>query len=719
MPKKEYKNLSGDGKEQYLCDFVTRRWDKHVRETTPDRQRYVLAHNLFRGKMDWGEFRERYPWRAKIFVHLFSSTVRRMADTAQDLVFQHPDWFRLVPATDADKEFARIREKIVRYLVEQLDVENFSYQFFLSGGIYGLGIWKLVGEYCPYYAPEYVIERVNKQTSKDQRKSINKAQSYTDIPESGAGMEDRLMTAVSDIFGDAPSGSVRGSIRPKKMFEFKPKLYCINPLNFAYSTDADDVNDSPYTIEKIFRSFPDLAPYFESGFFDKSKREDVRKSQSKYNTSGAIGDSWEQQKMDLRDQIQDVSTDGAITELLEYFGDFLDENGDLIQEARHIVIANRKVVLRNAPIVDWDQRPPYGATIFSKIPGKAVGAGVADSTIDQNIALNELTSLFFDQMNLNVLGVTVFNDSMLDDPTQIEDGYFPGQCVRGTGKADDIFSQLEFDTGSAPTIFQMIQLLQQTGAQGTGVDVNPANPASRARITAQEIGANTDRAAQSQFALGREIDSNYIEPLIRAIDAFAMQHFYSDNQLSSLLAKSILTDEEYRLVSGLSDEERFNELMHPIKVEVKGFRDRLERDELLKRMNEAMTVVLRDPNAAQFVDMREVFSRYFSLLFPTEVEDDIILRNTPQDKAREENNILRNGQSVTILPNDDHAAELPVHYSEILKSPQNQAAFGHAMAHFQTMLQQGLQPPAPPKELEMMFNPGPMMRPQGGPPLLQ
>lgn len=709
----KYSDLSPEAKEKYICDFVTRKWDHHVRETAPDRKRYVLAHNLFRGQMDWGEFRERYPWRAKIFVHLFSSTVRRMADTAQDLVFQHPDWFRLTPINDADKEFARIREKIVRHLVELLDIENFSYEFFLSGGIYGLGVWKLIGEYCPYYEPQFVIERVNKQLAKDQKKSSNKAQAYTEIPESGAGMEDRLMSAVSNILGESEV-QTRKSVKPKKMFEFRPKIYCVNPLNFCYETDAQDVNTSPFTIEKIWKQYSDLATYFESGFFDKSKREECRKEQSKFNTSGGILDSHEEQKMNLRGQLEDVSRDSNIVELHEYYGDLLDENGDLIEEARHIVVANRKFLLRDAPIISWSQRPPYGAAIFSKIPGKAVGAGVADSAIDQNLALNELTSLFFDQLNLSVLGVTVFNDAMMDDPTQIEDGWAPGQCIRGTGKADDIFSQLKFDTSAAPTVLQMIQLLQQTGTQGTGVDVNPANPSSRARITAQEIGANTDRAAQSQFALGREIDSKYVEPLIRAIDAFAMQHYYSNQQLEALFAKDILTEDEYRLVSGLSDEERFNELRRPIKVDVKGFRDRLERDELLKRMNEAMTVVLRDPNAGQFVDLREVFSRYFSLLFPTEVEDKIILRNTPQDKAREENNILRNGQSVTILPNDDHAAELPVHYAELLKAPQNQAAFGHTFAHYQSLLQMGLQPPPPPRELEQLFNPQGSFPEQGG-----
>lgn len=699
-----YKHLSPGEKEAYIARMVSSLWDTSTQETSPDRNRMIENQALFRGEMDWGEFREQNPWRAKIFIHLFSVFVRRMADTIQDLVFQSPDWFKFIPMREEDEEFARIREKIVRYYTECLNVPNFSYEYFLSGGINGLAVWKLAIEQHPIWKPEIILSELESALD-SQKKSLSprKFDAESLAPSMDPSViEANFMEILDQVL---PKSTARkAEVKPKKELQTRLRLYSVNPLNYSFDPDCSAIEDSLYHIESIYKRLPELSPLFESGFFDKAKKKELRKGAERHGGSMAIMTSYEEEKYRIKEQFDSKKTFLPVVHLLEYFGPILSEDGDIIEENRHIVIGNKKVLLRNERNNRWDQKPPYGTTTFSKIPGKVVGAGVADNARTQQLALNESFSLFYDLCNLATFGVSVVDTSKLDDPTQIENGYYPGQVLPGTGRADEIFSKVPFDTNIAPQMFQMFQMLQQTGQQGTSVDVNPSNPSSRARITAEEINANQTRTTQSLFALGREIDTNYIEPLIRAIDATVLQWGFSDQEIQNLYARDILTPDEYALIKDIPPIERIKELTRYVRIEVKGFRERLERDEYLKRMNEAATVLASDPTSGDYIDKKEWWNKYFSLLFPKDMEQKLIIRNSPQDKAREEGHILTNGQSITILPNDDHAAELMVHYQDLLKNPQNPSMTQHVQAHIMALVQMGKVPPTPPPELqEIMF----------------
>lgn len=682
--------------------MVSSLWESSLQQLAQDRARMLESQALFRGEMDWGEFREENPWRAKIFIHLFSVFVRRMADTVQDLVFQRPDWFHLVACHEEDREFARIREKIVRYYTELLNVPNFTYEYLLSGGINGLAIWKLAIEQTPIWKPEVVLSEIE-QTQDRQKKGLSKKKfGASSLSTDESVIEANFMEALDRIL--PKRSSQRAEILPKKELQTNFRLFSVNPLNFAFDPDCTAIADSLYHIESIYKRLPELSPLFESGFFKKGKKKDMRQGANLHGGSMSIMDSYEEIKFRTKEQFDDKKTFLPVCHLLEYFGPILSEDGDILEENRHIVVGNKKVLLRNERNIRWDQKSPYGTTTFSKIPGKVVGAGVADNAKTQQIALNESFSLFFDLCNLATFGVSVVDTSKLDDPTQIENGYYPGQVLPGSGKADEIFSKVPFDTNIAPQMFQMFQMLQQTGQQGTATDVNPANPSSRTRISATEVGANQNRTTGSLFALGREIDSNYIEPLVRAIDAAVMQWGFSDQEIENLYVKDVLTPAEYELIKGIPAIERFKELSRYVRVEVRGFRERMERDEYLQRMEEMMAVAASDPESSMHLNKKELWAKYVAFMFPQELEEKFIIRDTPQDKAREEGNILLNGQNITIRPDDDHAAELPVHYQDLLKNPQNPATTAHVQAHMMAMMQQGQQPPPPPPELqEIMF----------------
>jgi hypothetical protein len=696
VTKDTWKSLPKEERDNYLCTFVSTMWDNHIRQTDPDRARWAVANALFRGEMDWGPLREEQKWRSKPFVHQFAPLCRRVAEASQDLVFGQPDFFSILPLQETDKEFARIREKLVRYYLDILKLENFFYDYALTGAIHGVGIWKLVADIKAMWKPEVVVQEIKKQLENDTKK-VPKTVSTPlySVPQDPEAAGAELERALAELI---PVVKPRRAIEPKKVLELRFRLANVLPINWGYEDGCVNLSETPYTIEQIFKKKFELAPYFEAGTFDESVRSKITET----TTSGGSGrlDSEEEQTLAFKEQLNQTNRYAPKVEMLEYYGPLLDETGDILEECRHIVIANRKHLLRYARNPFYKQQPPYGASVFSKVPGKAVGQGIADGATDSQIILNNMFALFVDLCELAVSGLNVVDTTGLDDPSELDDGFYPGQTLKGNKDAKEIFSRVPFDTNMAPQMFQLFEFLNLNGQKASGVDTSSANPSSRARITGTEIESNSARTSQSLFALGRELDATFIEPLIQLLDSYCLQFALSDNNLSDLAFKGVLTDAEYQLLNGISEIDRFREIQRPVQVVIKGFRERIERNEFLSRIIEVYNIISKDPNAPTILNMKEFYSYMLELFnLPT---DRLVISDTPQDKAREENAILERGQSVSISEQDDHMLELPEHYAAAMRGGQP-VVLQHILQHVQAIGAQGGQPPMPPPEVEQMI----------------
>ena len=111
--------------------------------TEMDRNRWILAHQIFSGEYQAGDQGEGEEEEAKVGLHTFSKICRGAASAAQELLHQDPRFYDFIPPGDEDMDiFGKTIEKIHRYRVDQLKIENHTYKFVLAGAISGLGINK-------------------------------------------------------------------------------------------------------------------------------------------------------------------------------------------------------------------------------------------------------------------------------------------------------------------------------------------------------------------------------------------------------------------------------------------------------------------------------------------------------------------------------------------------------------------------------------------------
>lgn len=703
--------LTGKKRDTHIVQMIeeTRRYSQTKME--PDRMRWEVAQNMFKNKQDWGKTRDENPWMNKVFLPLFSSVVRQGAATAYNMIFSQANVLSL-ESEDGNEEFTRILEKMLRYEFSQMRFEQRFYEAMIVGSVYGVLPQKLAVRPRLVVKPEAIVERLNRQ----QQKEIDKIASKID---SGAGKgesdEATMRMALEEAAKRLGAGGIqRLKLGGKKLFELGFDYQIINPFNHFWEPNISCINDSMYDIEQSFTKFYQLHELFEDGRLDPRKKKEVLKG---VNADGSMGNAGvthsstrEGQDFSQRDQFEDTSSFFPDCESWEYFGPLLGRDGDILEENKHFIVVNR-VVCKDRDNPYYTQESPYFTATFAKTPFKAVGAGVADPGIDQNLVMNDIFSLYMDLLKLAVLNPRVYDSSKIVDPSQLENGIEPNALIEGVGDASKIFSDLPTGVGVGSSVLQAIQFLQLSAEQGSAVDTQSTNPSSRARITAAEIQSNLARQGQSQTTLGAIIDNEVLIPLGEKTLAGLLQFGFEKENLHRLATRGVITEAEFDLIADLDQIERYNEITRNYKISVKGFRDILERDNRAQRITEFVTTTSQNPQMADDVDNKEVL-RVLGEALDMET-DKLIRQNTPQDTAREENRILADDKAVAPAQNEEHQLHLNIHYEQLMKNPNN-ATIMHIQAHMQWANQMGIQLQQPPPEAAQFLGMGPEQN-QGAP----
>lgn len=690
-------------REAHIVDFVTATQRSFEEQTLPDRAKWREAEDLFAGRMNWGEDNANEEWMSRIFLPEFAPLIREVATLLQNALLERDELVNLIPANDESKQIALINEKLVRYYIKRMGFFERIYEYLIAGGIYGFATWKQTVLLKPYFRPEVVIEQLDDQLTK-QLNAITTAEVKKDtlFPDSEADIQEALSRAVNRILGNAGEGQFKPpSIKKKKSLEFCFGLELVNPFNYFTMPD-NKLNESAIHIERSYCKLFQLAPLFEAKYFSDAKRKDLASSSRGFSGRGTSGyaANYNSLKWRQRSQLDDRSPYFPNVELSEYYGPLLDKNGEPVDDkSYHFVIANGQHLLRDALNPSWEQQSPYFSAIFGARPFKPNGVGVGDSMANIQRVINELFSLYVDALKLDTYAPMAVNADMLLDPSQIDGGIRPREVIQlYGGDAKTAFSELPRASNNSAELFQTIQQLSLSGQKGASINTMTSNPASRARISAAEVQSNDSRRIAASSSLAKEIDQGCIEPLVERTLSLILQYGFTADNLDLLRMRGVLSDSEYELLANIPPVERFLEASKNYTLDVRGLRSAVERRDFLARLTELLQQLNQmPPDAKQRLDWSRILTDAIETYGFN--ANKWLRQNTPQDKALEENALLKLGQQVSILPDDDHVAHLPAHYQAVLEAGPQPSLVAHIQGHIQGAQINGLQIPPPPPEV--------------------
>jgi hypothetical protein len=671
-----------------------------------------LAHSLFAGKYSEDATSDDEDGRNDVSLHTFAKICRGAASTIQEILHQDPKFYDFSPPDGEPlDEFGKAVEKLHRHRVDQLKLPAHTYKFVLAGAIAGLAVNKLRVVPRLEDTEEYLLSILDRETAAEksgmssevERTEVSVSDDLVNsIFEPGATDELSLSSLLS---GGLEAKASKRSKKGTKRLKYDLAISLVNPANYFWDPLVTNIKESAWCAERYWVPMYKLDPLFKSGFL-KNKKEliDAIGEGSRASTTSSQGENFEYQNYLYQDQHYKPNEYCPLVEVIEYYGPLLKKGtGEVLKESQRVIIGNGKVILKSGDITDWKRRPPYFASIMSEVPFKAIGAGVADSGIDNELIANRIMSLALDQLAFTVHGVSGIKVDDLEDPEQVEQGFHPGMILKfrnSATAAKDAFFQIDHNPQNTFPILQMIEKLELAANASAGVDVTTANPSSRARISASEVQANTDRSSKSQYTLGRELDDTYLEEtLIRVLD-FVLQYDLENAALREAAEAGLLTEAEVALIEGIPKNERIREAKRKYRLSVKGFRERLQKNEFLSRLSEFMQqinfLIQTNPAVSQMIDYKYLL-KAFSEAYGVNT-DKMIVNSNPADRAREENTFLEEDRMVEVFQQDEHAAHLPQHYEQLFRN-QNEATVTHVREHLMVAMQNQVNVPPPPPEL--------------------
>jgi hypothetical protein len=697
-------------KDDAAADCVIELVKNCEQATTADRDRWKLAHQIFSGKYEQGPASEDRETEAKVGLHTFSKICRGAASAAQELLHQDPKFYDFVPPEGEEMDlFGKAIEKIHRYRTKELRIENHTYRFVLAGAIAGLGINKFRIIRNLEDDEEYLLDLLNKEREKESKSLSSDIKRDSVIAPEGVDVSSQL--GILDLLEEGGlTQKKKMSKKGSKKLSNKISLKIVNPLNFYWDPNCEDIRESSWVAERYYVPFYMLEQGFKTGLF-KNKEEllSIMAGGNGNISSSISGSDFQTQKMIYEDKELVPSPYTPIVEIIEYYGPVLEKNtGKILEEYQRIFIANSKVVLAHGPNPDWRRKSPYFFSTTSYVPFKGVGAGIADDGVDQELIGNEIMNLMLEHLAFNVKGVKAVDTSLLTEPEALESGFYPGQILNmrsDSGRPiSDAFHDVDYNPNLTFSVMQMLEKLDLSASSAASVDTQGSNPSSRARISAAEINSNSNKTSRSQFTLARELDETYLEELLVRILDYILQYDLENQPLEEFAAAGIISESEKTMIASIPTHERLKEAKRRYRLDVRGFRERLERGQYLTRLSEYMQQIIMllgtAPEMKDSLNFKKIIQK-FSEAYGFNA-DDIVIANSPYDLAREENSFLSNDRQVEVVMDDEHAAHLPIHYDLAMRT-QNEAIITHVVNHIRVATENGVPFPPVPPELEMLI----------------
>lgn len=213
--------------------------------------------------------------------------------------------------------------------------------------------------------------------------------------------------------------------------------------------------------------------------------------------------------------------------LHEFLGTLIDTEGNSVGENVLAVWTNTSHLVRGPernPF--WHQRDWLVAAPILPVPGSPYGRAYVENFATICRTLNELTNLILDAVFTSAMKAFAVVPSMLEDPSQIDEGVYPNVVFRlNDGAVPGDFLK-EVTLGQLPPdvtqLWQMLKTELQTGAAFS--ELSMGQSAAHARTSATEIGTQSQNSNSLIQSIAANIESLYLEPLLDTIWRTTVQH---------------------------------------------------------------------------------------------------------------------------------------------------------------------------------------------------
>ncbi len=291
----------------------------------------------------------------------------------------------------------------------------------------------------------------------------------------------------------------------------------IDPYNYWH----DPTGRNLYRIRRLemdLNEFQALAKKFDGKGQPLYYPEEIK---DVHNTAAGVMEALQRAEREKRTGTGQWQTSNRRPIILhEYYGTLIDSEGNTVGENVLCITANNYKLVRGPEANPFAHgRDWIVAATLLPVPGAPYGRSYVENFASIARTLNELTNLVLDAVFTSAMKAFSVVPSMLEDPSQIDEGVYPNVVFRlNDGALPGDFLK-EVNLGQLPPeVMGLWQALKKELQEGAAFsDLSLGQPAPHSRTSATEIGTSEQNSNTLIRSIASNIECLYLEPLLDLI----------------------------------------------------------------------------------------------------------------------------------------------------------------------------------------------------------
>lgn len=643
---------------------------QHIRIKWRDNHQMFECGTVFEGKADW---------QSDFSINKLGNSIRAAQAKLKRILIHNPDWFDL-NAQNPSNPLAVANEAALKKLLKyHLDAANFKRyaSTYILQVLLSLGCMFVGWQRRRIPNPEYVQKQADKYFEKQREQNEVEIANGAALEVSPGEMEDLMSRALQSLQGD-----LQGVSTPKE--EDTPKELEVGGLQLEIPIAENTYFDPnvPYIENSEVQSFRTtvrlhvVKELAKRGRFNKKEVARLEEENSqKPDRTFFIDRRYKHRQHESKTDSNDV-------DLLTYFGPLIID-GEVRSTSYFCIIANDKYLLAEGENPFWEPRGHKGPMVMAsarEVPHKSVGAGIGDTAVPLQRALDSNYTLLNDAMRFGVVGINVVKATSLIDKTILEEGIEPGSTIATRESPKDSFQHVTLTSNIENQVKPINLAIEQGIEDDTGVSsLLTGGNNLRSRTTAAEISARQAGSEGQVDSVAVDIETQFLVPFLEKALARIIQFGLKDLRTNPEV-QNVLSEDEIERLSKLTEGERNQMMFSFYAFKIKGFSHQQDNQEKLQRFNELFQIGNSGGPLQQLLPWQEALKQWFIAMDMNDLSEKVN-PFTEQSRLSAENALLLSDQDVEVLEGQDHQMHMQSHQQAAMGSQMTEAMQLHLQQH--------------------------------------
>ncbi len=668
-------------KDDRIVSAIRKLVENSENQTTIIRNRWRENYDIF---VYGTRTDEKFEWQTKFSVNKFQTSMRAAQGRLVNILVNTPDWFEVCPKGYGNanaEQLAPAIQKIMEYYLDAAKFKRHASQFFLCSLI-SQGVLHIGWQMRLIQNPEYVLKATEKQRQEVQRRLARNVENpHVADPMAMGDVEQSISDAIEKFVAEA-QGLKAESPMPDKFIQVGCLEFLdVNPEKFFWDPNAAYMEESAWKAFKYTVNRWELNHRADLGFFSKEKVKKIGDARD----SGARTASY-----DLRYK---NTTGGPLAskdtvELLVYYGPLIID-GEVEQDKYFCIIANDSVLLKEGEYPYWEppgHQTPICAAAVRPIPFRATGAGIGDNAAALQKVYDSNWQLICDTFRFGIAGINVVNWQNLVDKSQLLEGVYPGMTLEVRGDPKDNFMRVNLTNNIENQAMPVQNMFETAIDQLTGINELMVGGGNRySRTAAAETEARLEAGAENVNTIAIDLEQNFLIPTLEKVLGRILQ-FGLDEIENNPELRGVLDENELRLITELTTQNRMEAMNQWFKFKIKGFSSAQDKTKGIQLDNELLSIINSGGPLSMLINLPEFMKQYFK---NRDVKDPerLIVTDSPLVAITAENQALMSGHMVMPSQADDHQFHIQMQQplaGAPYATPEMQQ---HVMMHQQALMQ--------------------------------